>query len=101
MRQALTQIVDQPAAGAAGGAAALVDDVDGEADEAAVVFLEVEALQAAGGDVLLDHVQGHVAPAEAGQEVIEPAAEIDEAPDPRADADKYRRRGVRGAKIGA
>ena len=66
--------VEQPAAGGSRGTAALVDDVDGEADEAAVVFLELEALQAAGGDVLLHEMRGHVAPAEAGQEVIEPAA---------------------------
>jgi len=31
------------------------------------MFLEVEALQAAGGNVLFHQVQRHVAPAEAGQ----------------------------------
>src|SRR5262249_62431245 len=66
--QALAQVLDQPLAGAAGGTPALVDDVDRDGDGATVVLLELQALQPAGGDVRLHQMDGHVAPAEAGQE---------------------------------
>jgi len=77
------QIADQPAAGAAQRAAALAHDIDRRLDGRPVG--EDEPFQPSGGDVLLDHVPGHVAPAEAGEQKLQPGAEIGETPDMGAD----------------
>ena len=69
-RQPAAQVLDQPAAGAAGRAGALVDDVDGK--RRSDVGLQRQRLQPAGGDVLAHHVDRHVAPAEAGEQEFEP-----------------------------
>jgi hypothetical protein len=60
-----------------------MDGVDGKAEHAVAMLLDVEALQPAGGDILVDEVQRDVAPAEAGEKVLEAAAaEIAEPPGP-------------------
>ena len=77
------QIVDQPAAGAAEPTAAFVDDVQRQFDFRAAG--EGEPRQPAGEDVALDHVQRHVAPAEAAEQELEPSREVGEPPDARGD----------------
>jgi hypothetical protein len=79
----LAQVVDQPAAGAADFAAALVHDMDAEFDP--VAFGGHEPLQPARLDMVGDHVQRHVAPAKAREQKFEPRRQIGEAPDVMAD----------------
>src|SRR5579863_1744167 len=79
----LAQIRDQPAAGAAGNAAALMYDIERQRD--LLLAHDRELLQPAGRDMAGDHVAGHVAPAEAGEQEIEAGGEVREPPQVTAD----------------
>jgi hypothetical protein len=83
IRQALAQVCDQPAAGAAGSAAALMHDIERQRD--VLLIGDLKLLQPAGGDVLGDHVARHVAPTEAGEQEIEAGGQVGEPPDVTAD----------------
>src|SRR5262249_25623838 len=83
--QSPAQIVNEPATGAAGRMSRIVNNMERNTGEAAIVFLQVKALETAGIDVLGHEVQRHMAPTETGQEIVETIPEIGEAPDARAD----------------
>src|SRR6185437_7131133 len=82
--EAPPEILDQPASGAARRAAALMDSVERQAEDAVVIFAQVEPLDAAGGDMARGEMQRHVAPAESRQQIFEPRGEVAEAPGARA-----------------
>src|SRR5260221_12299689 len=56
-----------------------------KAAQGAAHRLEVELLQTASSNMRLDEMKRHVAPAEAGEQVVEARAEIGETPDTGAD----------------
>ena len=83
LRHPLAQVLDQPASRLARRAAALVDDVDVEPGQRRLG--DVEHLEGAGVDMVAHQMERHVAPAEAGEQELEPRGEIGEAPGAEAD----------------
>ena len=79
----LAQVRDQPSTRSAGQAAALMHD--GKRQRDFLLIGDREPLQAAGSNVLGDHVARHVAPAEPGEQEIEPGRKIREPPDMTAE----------------
>src|SRR5271166_4744582 len=75
----LAKVGDQPFPGAPELAAAFGRNV--EPKNRRWVVGKNEALEAARGDMILDHVMGHVAPAETSQQEFQSGRQIGEAPE--------------------
>jgi hypothetical protein len=95
-RKAPTQVFDEPTGGTSESAPTLPYNVERETEGAPAVLCQLQPTQAAGANMILHQVCWHAAPAKAGQQIFQAAAEIGEAPDARAsDATRHGRRGMR------